>query len=598
MKTLLLACKYKLREKWIAVFTIEILFLFFICYLVLPIYHWVIEKVFYLTGYIYIVDSKVAQVLRNPWIIATVILLLLLSGLLFLIEQITVLTLTDAKEQFPVNEWLKSLKRIFSPPGLLLMFFSFFSSLVFHPLYLLLLIQNFRIVEVLKSELFVGKSGNIILIVLLIFIFLAGLFLLFVDYEYFIRNNTMKEAISKSIHRIRSNLVPFSYNMIMFHMIIIVIVAFCYLAFMFIAFMVLKDSDYYSLRYAQWLTIMDVFNRSILYFYSVGALTINLVMVTAISSERTGSADPFEMKHDKKIWKSKKKAWYGFLLLTIFVIYVFTHKNLFMGVRLQLGYETGLERPEVIAHRGNSSITPENTLISVQSAIDAQADRTEIDVQLSKDGVLVLMHDKTLRRTCNRKGTVADYTYKELREMDAGSWFSDNYANEKIPSLEQVLELSKDNINLLIELKSITGREEEYAKAIVQLVNDFGMKQQVIIASFHLEELEEIKKLDSGIVTCLISRVAYGPLVEHESIDTISINSNFAGSRTIQMFNNTGYSLFVWTVNSKREIENMKDLRVSGIITDYPIRTRELLYEDSVPDFIAQVVDNMFRIFR
>jgi glycerophosphoryl diester phosphodiesterase len=583
------------------VFVIEIVFLFCICYLVLPIYHWVIEKVFYLTGFMFIVDSNVERVVKNPWIIATVLLLLLVSGLLFLMEQITVLTFADTREQFPVKEWLNSLKRIFTAPGLLLMFFSFFSSLVFHPLYLLLLIQNFRIVELLKSEVFVGEGGNITLVIILIMILLVGLFLLFVDYEYFVRKYTIKEAFANSINRIRKKLLPISFNIITFHFIIIVIVALCYLAFMFIAFLVLKNSDYYSLRYAQWLTIMDVFNRSILYFYSVGALTINFVMVTVVSSETIGSTIHVKgkkLRTTKKGWKSEKKAWYGFLLLSIFIIYVFTHKNLFMGVRLQLGYETGLEQPEIIAHRGNSSITPENTLVSVQSAIDAQADRTEIDVQLTKDGVLVLMHDNTLRRTCNRNGKVSDYNYKELSEMDAGSWFSDAYANERIPSLEQVLELSKDKINLLIEFKSITGREEEYAKAIVQLVNDFGVKQQVIISSFHLEELEEIKKLDSGIVTCLISRVAYGPLDEHESIDTISINSNFAGSRTIQMFDNRGYSLYVWTVNDKREIENMEELRVSGIITDYPIKAREILYEDSVPDFIAQVVDNMFRIFR
>ncbi len=256
-----------------------------------------------------------------------------------------------------------------------------------------------------------------------------------------------------------------------------------------------------------------------------------------------------------------------------------------------------MEQPEIIAHRGNSSITPENTLVSILSAINAHADRTEIDVQMTYDGVLVLMHDKTLLRTCNVDGTVANTTYEDLRKLDAGSWFSDLYAGEKIPSLEEVFVLSKDRIRLMIELKEVNGNEQLIAQKICKLIDQYELQDDVIISSFSGEMLYHIKEENPEIATCLITSFAFGPVYEIDTVDSISISARYASKNSFQEADRTAYSIYVWTVNNQRAILNMKDQKVDGIITDYPIYARELLYENTVPDFINQLIENLFKIF-
>ena len=104
--------------------------------------------------------------------------------------------------------------------------------------------------------------------------------------------------------------------------------------------------------------------------------------------------------------------------------------------------------PRIVAHRGNSSVAPENTLAAIQSAIDVGADMVEIDVYPTKDGEIVLLHDGTLDRTTNGTGSVSNYTLAELKELDAGSWKSLRYRGEKIP-LREALELAKDKIRVV-----------------------------------------------------------------------------------------------------------------------------------------------------
>ena len=107
-----------------------------------------------------------------------------------------------------------------------------------------------------------------------------------------------------------------------------------------------------------------------------------------------------------------------------------------------------------IAHRGASGYAPENTLAAFDKAVEMQADYIEIDVQLSKDDLPVVIHDDTLDRTTNGTGNISAYTLQELKSLDAGSWFDKKYAGEKIPSLNEVLEMYGEKINILIELKS------------------------------------------------------------------------------------------------------------------------------------------------
>src|SRR3972149_9393656 len=126
--------------------------------------------------------------------------------------------------------------------------------------------------------------------------------------------------------------------------------------------------------------------------------------------------------------------------------------------KVKVPYWTGRFPVMVIAHRGFSGQAPENTLASFKKARELGSDMIELDVRFSKDGHMVVMHDDTLDRTTNGRGKVADYTLKELKQLDAGSWFAPQFSDERIPNLNEVLELAKGKILVNIEIGTPSGK--------------------------------------------------------------------------------------------------------------------------------------------
>ena len=149
----------------------------------------------------------------------------------------------------------------------------------------------------------------------------------------------------------------------------------------------------------------------------------------------------------------------------------------------------------VMAHRGFSSKAPENTMAAFTLALDAGAEGIELDVHLTKDGEVVVIHDHTLARTTNGTGLVADLTLAELQELDAGLWFSPEFKGERLPSLREVLELLKEhNVLLNVETKAALGYEQLNEK-LASLLDEYAMWEKTIISSFNHFDLVHIKTI-------------------------------------------------------------------------------------------------------
>lgn len=163
------------------------------------------------------------------------------------------------------------------------------------------------------------------------------------------------------------------------------------------------------------------------------------------------------------------------------------------------------ERPYIGAHRGASAYRPENTLASFKKAYELQADFIELDVQLTKDKEVVVFHDFLLDDKTDGKGYLRDCTLSELQELDAGAWFSEEFAGEHIPTLEEVLDWAKEKIWLSIELKQIEHFHEPLAQKVVQLIEHYKMEDQVQIMSFNHRALSEVRGVNKNIITNVIS---------------------------------------------------------------------------------------------
>lgn len=161
---------------------------------------------------------------------------------------------------------------------------------------------------------------------------------------------------------------------------------------------------------------------------------------------------------------------------------------------------------QIIAHRAGATFAPENTMAALNQAIEDRADAAEIDVQQLKDGTLIVMHDSNFKRTTGVNKNVWEVTYPEIKDYDAGFYFSPDYAGEPVPTLEDMLKIAKNKINLMIELK-LTGRGQgsSLETQTLELINRYGMINQCTIASMDLKLLENIKKTEPKIDTVYIT---------------------------------------------------------------------------------------------
>lgn len=253
-----------------------------------------------------------------------------------------------------------------------------------------------------------------------------------------------------------------------------------------------------------------------------------------------------------------------------------------------------LNEIQITAHRGSSKAAPENTMAAIERAVEDMADFVEIDVQETSDGVVVLGHDSSLKRVAGVAGAISSYTFEDLKNLDAGRWFSAEYEGERIPSLEEVMEYCKGRVDINIEIKNL-GPGSPLPDKVAELIEKHQMKEQCVVTSTRMSYLVRMKELDEEIRTGYIISAAYGDYYSSESIDFISIRSSFVSERLVEAAHEKGKAVHAWTVNNKSEMERMKMLGVDNIITDYPVRAREILYREEATETLMEYLKMMLR---
>ena len=217
-----------------------------------------------------------------------------------------------------------------------------------------------------------------------------------------------------------------------------------------------------------------------------------------------------------------------------------------------------------IGHRGAMGHAPENTLLSIQTAINLGADWVEIDVHLVNQQLLVI-HDETLKRTTNGVGRLSDYTFAELRRLDAGQ-------GERIPTLQEVIDITHNKVGLNIELKG-TGTAEAVIETLAVL--DDEHKGKILVSSFKIKELEKIVKADSMIkIGVLTGRSADAAFTWASKLRAYSmhVSKRRVNKKLVERAHKARLELYVYTVNSKADIRRMHEMGVDGVFSNYPDR--------------------------
>ncbi|WP_409305163.1 glycerophosphodiester phosphodiesterase [Peribacillus sp. SCS-155] len=233
--------------------------------------------------------------------------------------------------------------------------------------------------------------------------------------------------------------------------------------------------------------------------------------------------------------------------------------------------------PMRIAHRGAAGYCPENTLASYRKAVELGADLIEIDVQLSKDGKIVVIHDETVDRTTDGQGDVRNYMLKDLRKLDAGSWYDSGFTGERIPTLREVLDEILPQAGLMIEIKDPHLNKGIEEKLVEELKSrHIPSDQQIMVQSFDQHCIKRFHKLLPSIPAGVLFK--YSPLgISSRKISEISGFASFINTKRTMMsprlaarIKAAGLEAFTWTVNEPREIVKFTNMGLDGITTDYP----------------------------
>ena len=237
---------------------------------------------------------------------------------------------------------------------------------------------------------------------------------------------------------------------------------------------------------------------------------------------------------------------------------------------------TSLSQPVIFAHRGASAHAPENTLAAFELALAQNADAIELDVKLSADGHAIVIHDPTVDRTTGSHSRVKDLPLRELRSLDAGSFFSEKFHREKIPTLEEVFEAVGRRTFINVELTNYNSPRDQLVEAVCMLVKKFGLQKRVMFSSFFASNLSRAR--------AYLPNVPRGLLAFNGLLGVWARSFGFAfgryqalhpyltdvTSQQVQRVHRLNRRIHVWTVNAADDMRRLFDWGVDGIFTDDP----------------------------
>ncbi len=249
----------------------------------------------------------------------------------------------------------------------------------------------------------------------------------------------------------------------------------------------------------------------------------------------------------------------------------------------------GRTRPLIVAHRGSSGVAPENTVAAFRRAAEDGADMVELDVRMTKDFEIVVLHDRSVRRTTNGRGKIWELTLADLRTLDAGSWFSRRFAGERIPTLRHILDILPAHVAVNIEVK--TDGDSRWRPALQELlilqIRERHAVHRCVVSSFDHRFLRRLHAIDPAIPTAVL----YYPvrdfgknpskLVERVGAGMFTCSIGQLNKKIAANLENNHIPLGCYGVNSLRHFSKAVSYGASAIITDHPKEMLKLLSRQS-----------------
>lgn len=591
-----------IKGAFASLFAYEMIFKLFIGLCLIPAISFLFNLSLKISGYQYITKRNMYKLMQSPIIIVVVAIILILVAVAILIE-IASLTLFYG-QSFKENKHhmkkllffsIKELKRILNPKNIKLLLYVLFLIPVLHFIMILgFIISNIEVSDRIFDTMKDFKYYKVCIVVLLV---LAGYVLIryaFTFCYFFIEHKSGKDSFASSAKLVKGKEIQTGLWFISYNLFIVGIYMLFYLIVIGLVSVFTKFFGNQQLALTIFLAIFNFTNRILLLILGGFEVLINISLIVSLYYKYTGKDKtqfPYSLTgksiHKKIPKRVKQLALAGIIILailnTISIYYFITQDSAMIE-----------KKPIYItSHRGNSISAPENTIHALQSAIDEMADYAEIDVQQTKDGIPVLLHDPNLKRTTGSKANIWKKNYDEIKDLDAGSWFSTEFSDARVPTLEEVIIFCKGKIKLNIELKPHSSNKN-LEREVVRIIEENDFVKDCVITSFNYGSLTKVKKLNAEIKTgCILSPV-YGDFYDMKYSDFYSLEKNFVTARMVYQIHQRGKEVHVWTVNSEEYFDKMEKLGVDNIITDDPVLARNTLYSKDLPDYTVNFLKLIF----
>jgi glycerophosphoryl diester phosphodiesterase len=233
-----------------------------------------------------------------------------------------------------------------------------------------------------------------------------------------------------------------------------------------------------------------------------------------------------------------------------------------------LSTDVNLNSIKIVAHKGICNNEPENSISSIKSSINHKVDYAEIDVQETKDGVVVLMHDKNLRRLTGVNTTVDKLTYSQLRNLRIHQPFKSQYKDERIPTLNEVMAVANNKRKLIIEIKPY-GNTRDITTKVVNMIDKNNFTKQCMVHSMSYNIILQVKEENPDITTGYIV-FKRGQKLPIEGVDFYSVEQGLITPNMVENIHRLNKTIYAWTVDGPRDMKRVMKLNVDGIITDKP----------------------------
>ncbi len=553
-----------------------------------------------MAGYSYLTAANIGMFLIQPWTLAVIAGLIILGTIFLMLEIAGLITAFEGaayrQRLAPLSIFWGGLQKVITTVkqknirlcGIVLVHY-----LLIHLLLIARALVRIKPINFVIQETIREPWMQLLLLILVVAFACIAFASMFVFYGCMIEQKSFSDSMNRSFQILKRHPLRCVVMLVACNAAVILLIVLVYMLSVVAAgiFVVLVTNTRLELA-----VLFSVAGQLELLMLTTGGVFLMIVHFCALSvmyyqyGMREKETKRWDFSYPEKGTRSRKQIYAlagAITALSLFYIFDLVYNGSALA-------NTALSEIQITAHRGSSRTAPENTMAAMLAAIEEMADYAEIDVQLSADGIVVLGHDSTLRRVAGINKAISAMNWEELQTVDVGSWFSDSYKEERVPSLEEVMEACKGKLDLNIEIKNV-GKNSELPDKVVELILSHGMEEQCVVTSTSLTYLKRVKEAAPELHTGYIVSAAYGDFYSSDAVDFVSLRYNFVTESLVESIHEQGKAVHAWTVNSKNEMERMQMLNVDNVITDYPVRAREILYREEATETLLSYLRQVLR---